>query len=466
MKEEKNTEKKNIKKNNLSRCYRFFLFFIMVNIDGSLDISNGIFSSASKEIKKNLNINNAKFGSFSTSNSIGKVLGSLLFIMFNQKISRKLLITVSIFLNSFFLFCFKITQNAEILLIIYGLLGLTKTIPTIYIPVWIDQFGHSGYKTIQITSVQLFQSLGKIIGVLINLILGYENWQNGFLISGSYLLILSFCCLISKEDYFSRTLFSKKIQNKNIKNRISSTIFEDHGTSDNTTDNKKNKKNNNLLTDFSSLFKNPLYILSLICGSIVRGLISCLNYWFPDFLRNIINKPNLQLTIVYSIICLVGPFGGIISNGQFKKCIGSYESRKASWPIVILQFIASIFAISIGLTKSLVSVCIITICYLIFNSSVLALIQGILISCVDKKLSATGFAFANICKQIIVGPIPIIYGFLYDKLKDKYPSLPMCFIMSINLLAVPLLICLAILRNKKFDEEVDKNQELIEKETN
>ena len=73
MKEEKNTEKKNIKKNNLSRCYRFFLFFIMVNIDGSLDISNGIFSSASKEIKKNLNINNAKFGSFSTSNSIGKV---------------------------------------------------------------------------------------------------------------------------------------------------------------------------------------------------------------------------------------------------------------------------------------------------------------------------------------------------------------------------------------------------------
>ena len=151
--------------------------------------------------------------------------------MFNQKISRKWLITVSIFLNSFFLFCFKITQNAEILLIIYGLLGLTKTIPTIYIPVWIDQFGHSGYKTIQITSVQLFQSLGKIIGVLINLILGYENWQNGFLISGCHLFILSLCCLISKEDYFSRTLFSKKIQNKNIKNRFSSTIFENHGTS-------------------------------------------------------------------------------------------------------------------------------------------------------------------------------------------------------------------------------------------
>ena len=466
MSKEKIAEKKSIETTHLSRCYRFFLFLILINVDCTLDISNGIFSSASKEIKNKLNINNTKFGSFSTLNSIGKIIGSLLFIMINQKISRKWLITICLSLNSIFLFCFKITQNAKILIIIYGFLGLTKTIPSIYIPVWINQFGHSEYKTIQITSVQLFESIGKIIGHLLNLLLGYDNWQTGFVISGSYLLILSFCLLISKEDFFSRNLFSKKIQNKKIKNRISSTIFEEHEINHKNNINKNNTKINSF-SEFSSLFKNPLYIISLICGSIVRGLITCLNYWFPDFLRNIINKQNLKLIVFYAIISLIGPFGGIIANSQLKKYIGSYESRKASWPIVILQFIASFFAISIGLMKSLVSVSIITICYLIFNSSVIALIQGILISCVDKKLSVTGFAFANICMQIIIGPIPIIYGFLNDKFKDKYPSLPMCIIMSINLLAIPLLICLAILRNKKFDEEEkkeeNKNQELIEK---
>ena len=108
--------------------------------------------------------------------------------------------------------------------------------------------------------------------------------------------------------------------------------------------------------------------------------------------------------------------------------------------------------------KSLTSVCIITICYHIFNSSILALIQGIIISCVDKKLSASGYAFANICMQIIVGPTPILYGIISDRFKNKYPWLPMCCIMSINLLAVPLLICLAILRNKKFDEEEKKRK--------
>jgi len=457
--------KESPKRMRLSRCYRYFLFFIMIIIDSSMDISNGIFSSASKEIKNKLKINNTKFGFFSTATSIGKIVSSFLFILINQKINRKWLISTCIFLNAMFLFCFKITENVRILIVIYGLLGMTKTVPGIYIPVWINQFGHSEYKTVEITSVLLFQSIGKIIGHLINLMFGRKNWQNGFLISGVILLILSFCCAISNEDYFSRNLFPKEIQNINNENkkRISCTIFEETNE-DKIIDNKEIDYG----AEFAILFKNPLYILSLICGSIVRGLITCLNYWFPDFLRHLIQKQHLKVTISFTFISLIGPFGGIIFNGYLKRYIGSYESRKASWPIVVLQFISSIFAISIGLMNSLISVCISTICYLIFNSSVLALIQGIIISCVDKNLSATGFAFANACMQILTGPLPIVYGLINDKYKMTHPWLAMCSIMSINLLAIPLLICLAIFRNKKFDEEEkikrkDNEEELIEK---
>jgi sugar phosphate permease len=466
MKIEKSIKSKVTQKTmKLSRCYRYFLFFIMITIDSSLDISNGIFSSASKEIKNKLKINNTKFGTFSTATSMGKIISSFLFILINQKISRKWLISTYVFLNGMFLFCFKITENVRILIVIYGLLGLTKTAPGIYIPVWINQFGHSEYKTVEITTVLLFQSIGKIIGHLINLIFGRKNWQNGFLISGVILIILSFCCAISNEDYFSRNLFPKEIQNIDSENkkRISCTIFEETNE-DKFFDNKEIDYG----AEFAMLFKNPLYIISLICGSIVRGLITCLNYWFPDFLRHLIPKQHLKVTISFIFISLIGPFGGIIFNGYLKRYIGSYESRKASWPIVILQFIASIFAISIGLMNSLISVCISTICYLIFNSSVLALIQGIIISSVDKNLSATGFAFANVCMQILTGPLPIVYGLINDKYKMTYPWIAMCSIMSINLLAIPLLICLAIFRNKKFDEEEklkrkDNEEELIER---
>ena len=74
---EKNYENKNKinkpKKIPLSRCYRIFLFFIMINIDCTMDISSEIFSSSAKEIKRKLKLNDAKFGGFGTATSLGEL---------------------------------------------------------------------------------------------------------------------------------------------------------------------------------------------------------------------------------------------------------------------------------------------------------------------------------------------------------------------------------------------------------
>ena len=440
----------------LSRYYRTFLFFVMVSIESILNVSSGIFSSATKEIKAQLKINDTKFGSFGTANSAGRVISSILFGIINQKISRKRTTIIFVSLHAFILFFFKITDNINILIFFRGLLGFSQTTASVYVPIWINQFGLSEYKTIQITSLQLFQTIGKLLGHLINLILGLDNWKNGFVLEGIILLILAFCCLISSEDYFSRFLYPKKEENS--KKRISSTIFEEHDISINK--NEKNNKKGNYFSDLAQLLGNPLYAFSLISRCIIHGLNTCLHYWFSDFLRTVILEKQSIVTLSYSIVCVAGPFGGIIANYLLKPYIGNYESRKSSWPIVILQFIASIFAISIGLMKTTKYLCIVTILFLIFNSSALPLIQGILISCTDKKLSATGFAFASTCTQLATaGTTPMIYGMINDKFKLKYPWLAMVSMMSLNLLALPLLIFLAILRNKKFDEEEKRKEQ-------
>ena len=209
-----------------------------------------------------------------------------------------------------------------------------------------------------------------------------------------------------------------------------------------------------------------LYVLCLISRCILHGLNTCLHYWLSDFLRTVINEDQVKVTIYYSIICFIGPLGGLLANSILKSLIGNYQSRKSSYPIVILQTIASIFSIFIGLMNTSFKVSSITILYLIFNSSVLPLIQGILISCIDQNLSATGFAFASTVTQLLTaGTTPMIYGYINDKYKNKYPRLAMVSIMSVNLLAVPLLLLLAILRNKKFDKEEkikEQNEELKE----
>jgi MFS family permease len=431
-----------------------------------MNVSSGIFSSATKEIKSQLKLSDTQFGSFGTANSIGRIISSILFGMYNQNISRKWSTAIYVIFHSIFLFCFKFTENAYILIFIRGLLGFTQIAPSVYVPVWINQFGLSEYKTVQLTSIQLFQTTGKLLGHLINLVLGLKNWQTGFIIEGIYLLFLAFCCLVTSEDYFSRSLFPKKIEEEN-KKRISCTVFEENKkeipkieTLDENDEDISIKSN--YFSDLCILLSDPLYFLSLISRCIIHGINTCLHYWFSDFLRTVIKEEQYKVTIYYSVICFSGPLCAIIFNSRLKKRIGSYESRNASWPIVLLQFIASIFAISIGLMKTTISVSIVTALFLIFNSSVLPLIQGILISCVDKNLSATGFAFASTCTQLFTaGTTPMIYGIINDKFIDKYPWLAMVSMMSLHLIAVPLLALLAVLRNRKFDE-MEKRKEQSE----
>lgn len=464
------------KKIILSRCYRIFLFFIMMNMDMTMDISSGIFSSAGKNIKNQLKLTDAKFGGFGTATSFGRIISSFLFFFINDKVNHKYFLTTFIGFHSLFLFCFKITSNVKILVLIKALQGLTQMSPSIYFPVWINQFGIKEYKTVQISSIQLFQALGKLVGHFIIFFIGFENWQNGFIIAGSYLLILNICCIVSNGNYFKRNLYAvvDKIDNDDS-NKNNNLILQKKSTS--FFEEQESKEINNDRKYFKNLYllcHNPLYIISLICRSIIRGLITCLHYWFADFLRNVVKCEPILITICYSIICISGPLGGVIANALLKPVLGSYESRKASWPLVILQIIATFFAISIGLMKSLFSITLVTIFFLIFNSSVIALIQGILISCVDKSMSGTGFAFANACTQVLTaGPTPMVYGVINDEFKDEYPWLAMCCIMSLNLIAVPLLIYLAILRNKKFDEidkkenkDKEKEKELIDIDDN
>ena len=454
----KSEQNKSSKRIKLPRYQRLILFFIMVGIESTMNISSGIFSSATKEIKRQLNLSDTKFGSFGTANSIGRVISSILFGIINQKISRKYTTITFVSLHALFLFCFKLTMNAHILITIRGLLGLSQTTPSVYVPVWVNQFGLSDYKTIQITSIQLFQTIGKLSGQLINLKIGLENWKEGFVLEGIILLILGFFCLLYSDDYFSRSLYRIKQENEK---RISCTIYEEEKKIE-----ENNDKNNkgNYFSDLYILLSDKLYVLCLISRCILHGLNTCLHFWLSDFLRTVINEPQAKVTLYYSIICFAGPLGGLIANAQLKSLIGDYQSRKSSYPIVILQTIASIFSICIGLMNSIFTVSIITVIFLIFNSSVLPLIQGILISCIDKKLSATGFAFASTCTQLLTaGTTPMIYGYINDIYKDKYPRLAMVSIMSVNLLAVPLLIILAVLRNKKFYEEEknkDKSEEL------
>ena len=458
--EKEKIDKKTPRRVYLSRLYRFIIFIILVTIEGAMNIPGGLLSSATKEIKKSLNMNDSKFGMFGTANGIGRVLGSAFFGMYNLKLSRKWMETINTGVYALVLLFFKLTNNGNFLIVMRGFTGFTQMTPSIYACVWINQFGIEKYKAVQLTAVQLSQTSGKCIGYFLNMIFGLENWKKGFFIAAIYLFFSFIICLISSEDYFSRTLYAR--ESPDIKKKISSNKIR-KGSKEKVEERKstctefeekeisEKEKKNTFYQDILLLFANPLYILSLISRCILHGLNTCLHFWLVDFIRSEVPQETQ------------GNIGGMVMNAILRPFIGGYDTRTASWPLVYLQVIASFLAISISMMKTLFSISLITIIYLIFNSAALPLVHGILASCVEKELSATGFALASILTQSLTsGSTPYLYGVLNDRYKNKYKWLAMFSIMCIQFVAVPVLIFLAILRNREFDRQ----EKLLEEQAN
>jgi len=89
--------------------------------------------------------------------------------------------------------------------------------PSIYVPVWIDQYAIRSYRTVQLTTVQLSQTIGKCIGYLLNMYFGLEHWKKGFLVEAGYLIFCTICCLITSENYFSLTSYRPKLSDEEEK---------------------------------------------------------------------------------------------------------------------------------------------------------------------------------------------------------------------------------------------------------
>ena len=109
-------------------------------------------------------INDKQYGMFGTANGLGRVIGCFLFTILVNNFNRKWTFVFFTVVKSLFLVLFKFTNIGWLLITCRGLIGLTHMPPSIYIPVWIDQFGLKNYKTMFLTILQVVIPLGKVEG--------------------------------------------------------------------------------------------------------------------------------------------------------------------------------------------------------------------------------------------------------------------------------------------------------------
>ena len=101
------------------------------------------------------------------------------------------------------LLCFKLTSEKYLLIGTRFFIGIVHMPPSIYIPVWIDQFGVQKWKTMFMTMVQVVIPTGKVAWYLLHALFGEENWQMGFVFEGAYLFLVGLFVSFTPGKYFS-----------------------------------------------------------------------------------------------------------------------------------------------------------------------------------------------------------------------------------------------------------------------
>jgi len=450
----------------LSRCVRVVLFFFMISTELVMNNSGGLLSSASTQIKSKLNMVDKEFGLFGTSQGIGRVVGNLLYIYLNDKLSSQFILYFSLIAKGVLAIIFKVSSSKDILIILRGFVAIFRMPPSIYCGVWIDQFGIEKYKTVMMSTIPVVQTGGKTVGFLIHFLVGEENWQTGFLIQGLALVFIGLVIFFSPSIYFNKDIKARK-ENE------SETIFEYLKK-----DKNKEKKNHlsKFFSEVSELLSNPIWVISMIGRALLFGIVTTLNYWVSDYMKTVLDMDKTKVFFTYTLISVIGPLGGIVCNSFVNPLIGGYDKKHAALAVILLHLAEVSCGLAMSILRTKMTFFVLTLFYFLFDASVIGIINGIIITSSRPELKATGFSIANLVTHALCsGPGPFLYGYINDKFKvypdpelNKgrivYKGAGMLALMIICAGVVPIFVTMAIIRYRKFNEKEKKEELKEEKE--
>ena len=187
----------------LSRYVRMILFFLLLIFSVIIDLDAGIIVSSYKSFTQDLHMSDFQFGSLNSITTIGKIIALLFYMLIINQNHRKFIIVITSFIHGWAFFGYFINDNYYYIAILKFLTSFCKVFITVYMPVWIDQFGIKKYKTLLLTIVFMVTSYGRIVGAWIGTVIFDNEWKKAFICCGFIFFSLSFSLFAIPQKYFS-----------------------------------------------------------------------------------------------------------------------------------------------------------------------------------------------------------------------------------------------------------------------
>ncbi|CAD8139831.1 unnamed protein product [Paramecium pentaurelia] len=262
----------------------------------------------------------------------------------------------------------------------------------VFFPVWIDLFGEN-HKTMWLTYMQLGVALGTVSGYLVtSLSLHFsQNWVYPYYLQ----IILLIPCFLFY-SFCDETMLSTKEQDKiEIKKENFKTIF---------------------LQNLKTFLSNPVFVFSMLSLSSLFFVVTGVQFWITDYLRNVLLMPHEVVFKSFLIISLSAPLTGVYLGGLILHNFGGYDGQMAIKIAAFEALLASISGAFIPILNNGTFVLLFLWFLLFFGGSAVPAIMGIMITSIPKEQRSSGNSLSHLFQELLgYLPAPVLYGYVQQQ---------------------------------------------------
>ncbi|CAD8139119.1 unnamed protein product [Paramecium octaurelia] len=262
----------------------------------------------------------------------------------------------------------------------------------VFFPVWIDLFGENN-KTLWLTYMQLGVALGTVSGYLVtSLSLHFsQNWVYPYYLQ-ILLLIPCFLCY----SFCDEAMLSTQDQEQaNVKKENFKTVF---------------------MQNLKTFLSNPVFVFSMLSLSSLFFVVTGVQFWITDYLRNVFLMPHEVVFKSFLIISLTAPLSGVYLGGLILHNFGGYDGQMAIQIAAFEALLASVSGAFIPILNNGAFVLLFLWFLLFFGGSAVPAIMGIMITSIPREQRSSGNSLSHLFQELLgYLPAPVLYGFVQQQ---------------------------------------------------
>ena len=392
-----------------------------------------IFNVANASIRAEIRITEKTHAIFNFIFNVGQFLSIVCLMFVMRRPDRKSTVLFSVFgtlgLQSLFLF----SDNQMILMPCYFFIGFCVMTMTVYIILWVDQFGIFLFKTAFLSLINLARAIGVSFGLLLNYKFTPAGYKYSFLVECLLLGAIGCGLLAFHPVYFVSDLLLYRGKYREDVVLLKAKTQKEGGEED-----KQNcdgaesiyryRRSGASSQEFSVFYiiliflKNRIFMSGFFASAIMVTATGGLNNYVMGYINSYFSEPVLDEWRILKnkiIFNIVGPLGATILITLISFCVGNYHNRSTPALMFFCYLLTTICGNLIPNLESNGAKTLATFVYSIGSSGMVPYLQGVNLSGGTPSKKPFGVIFAT-AGGLFLGGIPA--PFIYTKLLKSYPT--------------------------------------------